>query len=334
MKSIAFLAALAIATRADAGMVVANWQGVGAECYSTENGAAEGEPVYMSVYLDHDGGSLVNQTWGADDFHHIEISAAASSYWLNSPDPPTGLGDTAIGGFSTDGIGLLISVPTSWSRNNSPNASDPGGGPPYDSQAGWFIGPDDGSGLHVLSVSTGGGVLVCSSMSPTSLDGWSIRAIDEPDPPLVGDFNGNGDWDAGDIDILRAHFDARPEPPYTSLLDIFPPGRPDGVVNRRDYLEWFGNLTHTNSGDANVDGIFNSADFIQVLAAGEYEDDIPLNSTWGEGDWFHDYDFTTVDIIDALQNSYYSPFGAVAAVPEPSCLVLVLWPLLLARKTV
>ena len=38
-------------------------------------------------------------------------------------------------------------------------------------------------------------------------------------------------------------------------------------------------------GDANLDGIFNSADLVQVFQANGYEDDVDANSTWAEGDW-------------------------------------------------
>ena len=37
-------------------------------------------------------------------------------------------------------------------------------------------------------------------------------------------------------------------------------------------------------GDSNRDGFFDSTDLVQVFQAGEYEDGIPLNSTWETGD--------------------------------------------------
>ncbi len=59
-------------------------------------------------------------------------------------------------------------------------------------------------------------------------------------------------------------------------------------------------------GDSNLDGIFNTADLVLVLQAGEYEDGIENNSTWAEGDWDGDRDFTTGDFVLALQQGNYS----------------------------
>ena len=62
-------------------------------------------------------------------------------------------------------------------------------------------------------------------------------------------------------------------------------------------------------GDSNHDGVFNSADFVAVLAAGEYEDGIAGNSTFEEGDWDGDGDFTTSDLVFALQQGNYVAQG-------------------------
>jgi ELWxxDGT repeat protein len=58
-------------------------------------------------------------------------------------------------------------------------------------------------------------------------------------------------------------------------------------------------------GDANGDGRFDSSDLVQVFQAGEFEDQIPNNSTWEEGDWNGDGDFTTADLVLALQSGSY-----------------------------
>ena len=54
-------------------------------------------------------------------------------------------------------------------------------------------------------------------------------------------------------------------------------------------------------GDANLDGIVNSADLVAVFQAGEYEDDDVGNSTFEEGDWDGDSDFTTRDLVLLFQ---------------------------------
>ncbi|MCA9212127.1 MAG: hypothetical protein KDB27_03605 [Planctomycetales bacterium] len=113
-----------------------------------------------------------------------------------------------------------------------------------------------------------------------------------------------------------------------------------GELNSLQHGNWliedgFGNsvsLTVVQEGDANKDGIFNSADFVQVFQAAEYEDDIPRNSTWEEGDWTGDQEFTSSDFVAAFKN--YRPAGAQPVqVPEPLSLTPVLGALILLLIT-
>jgi len=60
------------------------------------------------------------------------------------------------------------------------------------------------------------------------------------------------------------------------------------------------------AGDANRDGVFNSADLILAFQGGKYEDNIAGNATWEEGDWNGDGDFTTADLVRAFQTGAYS----------------------------
>jgi len=57
-----------------------------------------------------------------------------------------------------------------------------------------------------------------------------------------------------------------------------------------------------------------------IFAAGEYEDGISLNSTWGTGDWDGDGDSTTSDLVPAFQDGGYEqgPRLEANAVPEPT----------------
>ncbi|MEZ6121345.1 MAG: hypothetical protein R3C28_32985, partial [Pirellulaceae bacterium] len=59
-------------------------------------------------------------------------------------------------------------------------------------------------------------------------------------------------------------------------------------------------------GDANLDGIFNSTDLIQVFQFGEYEDNTPNNSIWASGDWNGDGEFDTSDMVFAFQTGSYT----------------------------
>lgn len=58
-------------------------------------------------------------------------------------------------------------------------------------------------------------------------------------------------------------------------------------------------------GDANLDGLFSSADLVQIFAAGGYEDDQPNNSQWTTGDWNGDQEFTTADLVLAFGRAQY-----------------------------
>ena len=54
-------------------------------------------------------------------------------------------------------------------------------------------------------------------------------------------------------------------------------------------------------GDANLDGSFDSSDFVQVFTAGEYDDNLTGNSTWSDGDFNGDGEFNGSDFVSAFQ---------------------------------
>jgi len=58
-------------------------------------------------------------------------------------------------------------------------------------------------------------------------------------------------------------------------------------------------------GDANGDGIFDSADLVLVEQAGEFEDGVIGNSSFEEGDWNGDGEFTSADLVFALSFSIF-----------------------------
>ncbi|MCA9201322.1 MAG: hypothetical protein KDA87_27465, partial [Planctomycetales bacterium] len=103
----------------------------------------------------------------------------------------------------------------------------------------------------------------------------------------------------------------------------------DGVVDLEDRTAWVKEVANTYFGDANLDGEFNSTDLVNVFAAGQYEDEIALNSTWATGDWNGDGEFDSSDLVKAFQDGGYEigPQLAVPVVPEPSG---GLWLMLLA----
>ena len=99
----------------------------------------------------------------------------------------------------------------------------------------------------------------------------------------------------------------------------------DGSVNIADRTFYIEDTLNTYFGDSNLDGEFNSSDFVAVFTAGEYEDAIADNSTWAEGDWNGDSDFDSSDFVAAFTAGGYEigPRVGVNAVPEPSSLALI-----------
>ena len=120
-----------------------------------------------------------------------------------------------------------------------------------------------------------------------------IRVIGEGNLP-PGDFNVDGVLDAIDIDTPTAAVGG-------GDLEYDLDG--DGFVTDADRDVWVIDLRKTWFGDADMDGLFSSADFVEVFVIGEYEDDIDGNSTWGEGDWDGDADFTSGDFVRALSTA-------------------------------
>jgi hypothetical protein len=95
---------------------------------------------------------------------------------------------------------------------------------------------------------------------------------------------------------------ASPDSIPSYVADLDGDGDLDVVAHDSGRVTWY---EQRIPGDANLDGIFNSADFLLILQAGKYEDDVPGNATWAEGDWDGDGDFTTADIVFAFQAGNY-----------------------------
>lgn len=58
-------------------------------------------------------------------------------------------------------------------------------------------------------------------------------------------------------------------------------------------------------GDSNLDGVFSSADIVDIFKAGEYDDDLVGNSTWTTGDWSGDGEFDSTDLVLAFTLGTY-----------------------------
>jgi hypothetical protein len=136
-------------------------------------------------------------------------------------------------------------------------------------------------------------------------------------PTRAGDVNGNGELDAQDIDLLSQAVRSASDELFFDLSG-------DGIVNPDDRAMWVTQLRHSYFGDSNLDGTFDSQDLVDVLAAGQYEDQVPLNSGWASGDWDGDGEFKTQDFLLAMAEGGYETGPRPAlSVPEPSSLQLL-----------
>ena len=137
-----------------------------------------------------------------------------------------------------------------------------------------------------------------------------------------GDYNGNGELDAGDLDLQAEVMTGGPGGPEYDLNG-------DDVVDYTDREIWINDLKNTWIGDANLNGEFNSGDMVQVFARGKYEKQ--ETAGWADGDWNGDTLFGSSDMVAAFVAGGYEkglkpggPKPAVSAVPEPSSMVLIL----------
>ena len=134
----------------------------------------------------------------------------------------------------------------------------------------------------------------------------------------LGDFDGNGELNAEDINLLTTAVLFETNAP---LMDV----NEDGRVDQTDRTVWVRDLKNTWFGDSNLDGEFNSGDLVMVFQRGEFEDEIANNSSWADGDWNGDGEFNSSDFVNAFQDGGFEKGARVATiVPEP-CSVGLLW---------
>ncbi len=109
---------------------------------------------------------------------------------------------------------------------------------------------------------------------------------------IDGDLNLDGLIDETDISrMCQLVAEAQPSADFSG----------DGAIDQRDIRAFVEIAVRTQIGDANLDGQFDSSDFVRVFQLGEYEDNADNNSTWSEGDWNCSGDFGTDDLVFAFQ---------------------------------
>ncbi len=172
-----------------------------------------------------------------------------------------------------------------------------------DGQAGNITGPPlFGPQMHLLRGSPG------FTSGPDGLPiGRSLRPVRVLTAP---DFNDDGVVDHGDVDLFCAAMrSAEPDRRFDFTGD--------GVVDESDRDQFILRMLDSTYGDANLDGMFNSSDLVQVFVQGEYEDGMDNNSGWADGDWDCDGEFSTSDLVLAFQSGNY-----LAAVEAPTSIAL------------
>lgn len=137
-----------------------------------------------------------------------------------------------------------------------------------------------------------------------------------------GDYNGDGVADVADLDAQAAAIQAAD--PDLATFDE----NNDGAVDFADRQLWLQTYAlggqGTWVGDADLNGEFDSSDFVTVFTVGKYETGEAAG--WGAGDWNGDGLFSSADFVAAFSDGGYNqgPRTATAAVPEPTSAVLAL----------
>ena len=86
----------------------------------------------------------------------------------------------------------------------------------------------------------------------------------------TGDLDANDTLDAADVDVLANRIGGRKFQPWW-LRDVAFDMNGDSSIDLEDHRVWVKDIKHTWFGDADLDGEFNSDDFVQAFQAGKYE---------------------------------------------------------------
>lgn len=126
-----------------------------------------------------------------------------------------------------------------------------------------------------------------------------------------GDFDGDQVLSGRDIAMLRRTLGAG----YSESIDL----NADQILSAADVTYWVHEYAGTWVGDANLDGLFNSTDLIEVFSASSAG-----YVGWAEGDWNSDGRFDSSDLVAAfVDGGYDQGRRIVLPVPEPRSIKLV-----------
>ena len=176
-------------------------------------------------------------------------------------------------------------------------------------------------GFYSGTFTAGDGVLniLLGDANPRAADNLPTLAavtLERIENLLIGDFNSNGVLDIEDVNLLTVE-SASGNNDVAFDLDG------DGAVTSKDVGVWVKDLKNTWLGDSNLDGEFNSTDFVVIFSGAKYEQDV--DADWSEGDWNGDGRFSSTDLVFAFSDSGYERGPREpAAVPEPSTCAMLL----------
>jgi hypothetical protein len=304
-------------------------QGLGLDLRENPVSQAAGGDAVSVDYTLTDNGTIVFD-YQVDEYYNFQ------SLWTNSVDANDWemwvfqdgvvrgrVQDSAIASYDLDllgGLGETYQIGFTWERSDDGSTvnvklyvdgelrQETLSGPWVDPGNTFFIGGGDGTNHY------GTGIWDEFQIYDVALSPGEMLYL-FGSPSLVGDFNGDGVLDAADLDVMAAGMVAG-----DTAYDL----DGDGDIDSADRTSWVNDLAKTWMGDANLDGEFNSADFVLVFQAGKYE--AGTLALWSEGDWDGDQRFDSGDFVAAFQNGGYEngPRAAeLASVPEPSGLMLI-----------
>lgn len=184
---------------------------------------------------------------------------------------------------------------------------------------------DDISGPTTLGYIVGGIAADQPNNGFSAASGRIFKVVYTPVSAPSGDLDQNGVIDARDIDLLISSIR---ESSDDERFDV----NQSGHLDHADLTYFVESILETWLGDANLDGEFGSSDLVAVFRFSEYEDDVPLNSTWGTGDWNGDGEFSTTDFVAAFRAGGYEMGPRTSSVPEPGNSIVVLLLLLFALR--
>ena len=112
---------------------------------------------------------------------------------------------------------------------------------------------------------------------------------------IEGDFDLDNRVDLADIQLISLAVRSGADDQQFDLTG-------DGNVDRDDRGYLIKTLLKTDYGDANLDGVFDTSDLVQVLTEGKFSpNDVDgVAANWAEGDWDGDGVFGTRDLVIAL----------------------------------